>query len=150
MNSSLFFFSVVKLVLENKQTLFSPVYSGCSRLRSQSTWQINGYLKEHTHTLTHTLTPCQLQTMSDLCLSCCTLSLSGLLSPMKKELLLQLQSEIENVTDAWLSTALKSLLHIQSRSEQRTRFKTNKPLREQTNGSERQLVLHLTIIYKPN
>uniref|UniRef100_A0A3Q3X7B3 Eyes absent homolog n=1 Tax=Mola mola TaxID=94237 RepID=A0A3Q3X7B3_MOLML len=41
----------------------------------------------------------------------------GLLSPMKKELLLQLQSEIENVTDAWLSTALKSLLHIQSRGK---------------------------------
>lgn len=44
----------------------------------------------------------------------------GLLSPMKRELLLRLQSEIENVTDAWLSTALKSLLHIQSRSEQHT------------------------------
>lgn len=39
---------------------------------------------------------------------------------MKRELLLRLQSEIENVTDAWLSTALKSLLHIQSRSEQKT------------------------------
>lgn len=44
------------------------------------------------------------------------LSLSGLLSPMKRDLLLRLQSEIENVTDAWLSTALKSLLLIQSRS----------------------------------
>lgn len=39
---------------------------------------------------------------------------------MKRELLLRLQSEIEIVTDAWLSTALKSLLHIQSRSEQKT------------------------------
>lgn len=48
------------------------------------------------------------------------LSLSGLLSPMKRDLLLRLQSEIENVTDAWLSTALKSLLLIQSRSEQST------------------------------
>uniref|UniRef100_A0A3Q0STT3 Eyes absent homolog n=1 Tax=Amphilophus citrinellus TaxID=61819 RepID=A0A3Q0STT3_AMPCI len=38
----------------------------------------------------------------------------GLLSPMKRELLLRLRSEIENVTDAWLSTALKSLLLIQS------------------------------------
>lgn len=83
-------------------------------------------------------------------LHCCTSSLSGLLSPMKKELLLQLQSEIENVTDAWLSTALKSLLHIQSRSEQRTHFKTNKPLRQQIMGSEWQLFLNLTIIYKPN
>lgn len=42
--------------------------------------------------------------------------LSGLLSPLKRELLLRLRSEIENITDAWLSTALKSLLHIQSRS----------------------------------
>ena len=41
----------------------------------------------------------------------------GLLSPMKRELLGRLQSEIENVTDAWLSTALKSLLLIQSRSD---------------------------------
>lgn len=41
---------------------------------------------------------------------------------MKRELLLQLQSDIENVTDAWLSTALKSLLLIQSRSEQRLLF----------------------------
>lgn len=45
---------------------------------------------------------------------------SGLLNPMKRELLLRLQSEIENVTDAWLSTALKSLLLIQSRSEYNT------------------------------
>lgn len=41
----------------------------------------------------------------------------GLLNPMKRELLLRLQSEIENVTDSWLSTALKSLLLIQSRFE---------------------------------
>ena len=40
---------------------------------------------------------------------------AGLLSPMKRELLMRLQAEIENVTDAWLSTALKSLLLIQSR-----------------------------------
>ncbi|XP_032392211.1 protein phosphatase EYA3 isoform X3 [Etheostoma spectabile] len=46
-------------------------------------------------------------------------NVGGLLSPMKRELLLQLQSDIENVTDAWLSTALKSLLLIQSRSEHR-------------------------------
>ncbi|XP_016144991.1 eyes absent homolog 3 [Sinocyclocheilus grahami] len=39
----------------------------------------------------------------------------GLLSPMKRDLLLRLCSEIETVTDAWLSTALKSLLLIQSR-----------------------------------
>uniref|UniRef100_A0A3Q3JHK1 Eyes absent homolog n=1 Tax=Monopterus albus TaxID=43700 RepID=A0A3Q3JHK1_MONAL len=44
-------------------------------------------------------------------------NVGGLLSPMKRELLLQLQSEIENVTDAWLSTALKSLLLIQSRGK---------------------------------
>lgn len=43
--------------------------------------------------------------------------LPGLLNPMKRELLLRLQSEIENVTDSWLSTALKSLLLIQSRFE---------------------------------
>uniref|UniRef100_A0A672KTB1 Eyes absent homolog n=1 Tax=Sinocyclocheilus grahami TaxID=75366 RepID=A0A672KTB1_SINGR len=41
--------------------------------------------------------------------------LAGLLSPMKRDLLLRLCSEIETVTDAWLSTALKSLLLIQSR-----------------------------------
>uniref|UniRef100_A0A8C2PXB4 Eyes absent homolog n=1 Tax=Cyprinus carpio TaxID=7962 RepID=A0A8C2PXB4_CYPCA len=35
--------------------------------------------------------------------------------PMKRDLLLRLRSEIETVTDAWLSTALKSLLLIQSR-----------------------------------
>uniref|UniRef100_A0AAZ1WW46 Eyes absent homolog n=1 Tax=Oreochromis aureus TaxID=47969 RepID=A0AAZ1WW46_OREAU len=43
--------------------------------------------------------------------------LPGLLNPMKRELLLRLQSEIENVTDSWLSTALKSLLLIQSRGK---------------------------------
>lgn len=36
---------------------------------------------------------------------------------MKRDLLVRLRSDIENVTDAWLNTALKSLLHIQSRSE---------------------------------
>ncbi|XP_045565210.1 eyes absent homolog 3 isoform X4 [Salmo salar] len=45
-------------------------------------------------------------------------NVGGLLSPMKRELLLRLQSEMENMTDAWLSTALKSLLLIQSRSAQ--------------------------------
>ncbi|XP_076735689.1 protein phosphatase EYA3 isoform X3 [Maylandia zebra] len=44
-------------------------------------------------------------------------NVGGLLNPMKRELLLRLQSEIENVTDSWLSTALKSLLLIQSRFE---------------------------------
>ncbi|XP_061597109.1 eyes absent homolog 3 isoform X3 [Cololabis saira] len=44
-------------------------------------------------------------------------NVGGLLSPMKRELLLRLQSEIENVTDGWLSTALKSLLLIQSRGK---------------------------------
>lgn len=44
---------------------------------------------------------------------------------MKRELLLRLQSEIENVTDAWLSTALKSLLLIQSRSERTLVILTN-------------------------
>ncbi|XP_068603126.1 eyes absent homolog 3 [Brachionichthys hirsutus] len=44
-------------------------------------------------------------------------NVEGLLSPMKRELLLRLQSEIEGVTDAWLGTALKSLLHIQSRGK---------------------------------
>ncbi|XP_051948995.1 eyes absent homolog 3 isoform X2 [Xyrauchen texanus] len=42
-------------------------------------------------------------------------NVGGLLSPMKRDLLLRLCSEIETVTDAWLSTALKSLLLIQSR-----------------------------------
>ncbi|XP_035285317.1 eyes absent homolog 3 [Anguilla anguilla] len=42
-------------------------------------------------------------------------NVGGLLSPMKREMLLRLQTDIENVTDAWLSTALKSLLLIQSR-----------------------------------
>ncbi|XP_040908727.1 eyes absent homolog 3 isoform X3 [Toxotes jaculatrix] len=44
-------------------------------------------------------------------------NVGGLLNPMKRELLVRLQSEIENVTDAWLSTALKSLLLIQSRGK---------------------------------
>ncbi|XP_069372888.1 eyes absent homolog 3 isoform X2 [Paralichthys olivaceus] len=44
-------------------------------------------------------------------------NVGDLLSPMKRELLVRLQSEIENVTDAWLSTALKSLLLIQSRGK---------------------------------
>ncbi|XP_068431980.1 eyes absent homolog 3 [Clinocottus analis] len=44
-------------------------------------------------------------------------NVGGLLSPMKRELLLRLQSEIENVTDTWLCTALKSLLLIQSRGK---------------------------------
>ncbi|KAF7660035.1 hypothetical protein LDENG_00289390 [Lucifuga dentata] len=44
-------------------------------------------------------------------------NVGGLLSPIKRDLLLRLQSEIENVTDAWLSTALKSLLLIQSRGK---------------------------------
>ncbi|XP_067267596.1 eyes absent homolog 3 isoform X3 [Chanodichthys erythropterus] len=42
-------------------------------------------------------------------------NVGGLLSPMKRDLLLRLRSEIETVTDAWRSTALKSLLLIQSR-----------------------------------
>ncbi|XP_051519953.1 eyes absent homolog 3-like isoform X2 [Myxocyprinus asiaticus] len=42
-------------------------------------------------------------------------NVGGLLSPMKRDLLLRLRSEIETVTDAWLGTALKSLLLIQSR-----------------------------------
>ncbi|XP_062342422.1 eyes absent homolog 3 isoform X2 [Osmerus eperlanus] len=44
-------------------------------------------------------------------------NVGGLLSPMKRELLMRLQAEIENMTDAWLSTALKSLLLIQSRGK---------------------------------
>uniref|UniRef100_A0AAQ4R0V6 Eyes absent homolog n=1 Tax=Gasterosteus aculeatus aculeatus TaxID=481459 RepID=A0AAQ4R0V6_GASAC len=44
-------------------------------------------------------------------------NVGGLLSPMKRELLLRLQAEIESVTDTWLCTALKSLLLIQSRWE---------------------------------
>ncbi|XP_017162877.1 protein phosphatase EYA3 [Poecilia reticulata] len=47
---------------------------------------------------------------------CCRLA-AGLLNPIKRELLLRLQSEIENVTDSWLTTALKSLLLIQSRGK---------------------------------
>ncbi|KAJ8273434.1 hypothetical protein GJAV_G00101570 [Gymnothorax javanicus] len=42
-------------------------------------------------------------------------NVGGLLSPLKREMLLRLRADIENVTDAWLSTALKSLLLIQSR-----------------------------------
>uniref|UniRef100_A0A8C2E2D4 Eyes absent homolog n=1 Tax=Cyprinus carpio TaxID=7962 RepID=A0A8C2E2D4_CYPCA len=42
-------------------------------------------------------------------------NVGGLLSPMKRDLLLRLRSEIETITDAWLGTALKSLLLIQSR-----------------------------------
>lgn len=42
-------------------------------------------------------------------------NVGGLLSPMKRDLLLRLRSEIETVTDAWRSTALKSLLLVQSR-----------------------------------
>ncbi|KAJ3609706.1 hypothetical protein NHX12_024217 [Muraenolepis orangiensis] len=42
-------------------------------------------------------------------------NVGGLLSPMKRDLLLRLQSEIEIVTDTWLSTALKSLLLIQGK-----------------------------------
>lgn len=40
---------------------------------------------------------------------------AALLSPLKRELLLRVRSEIETVTDGWLSTAIKSLLLIQSR-----------------------------------
>uniref|UniRef100_A0A3P9MDW4 Eyes absent homolog n=1 Tax=Oryzias latipes TaxID=8090 RepID=A0A3P9MDW4_ORYLA len=42
-------------------------------------------------------------------------NVGALLSPVKRDLLLRLRSEIESITDAWLSTALKSLLLIQSR-----------------------------------
>ena len=41
---------------------------------------------------------------------------SGLLGPQKRELWLQLRSEIELLTDSWLSMALKSLAIINSRS----------------------------------
>ncbi|XP_061839288.1 eyes absent homolog 3 isoform X2 [Nerophis lumbriciformis] len=44
-------------------------------------------------------------------------NVGGLLSPMKREMLLRLQSDINNVTDSWLNTALKSLLLIQSRGK---------------------------------
>ncbi|XP_072320331.1 eyes absent homolog 3, partial [Eucyclogobius newberryi] len=44
-------------------------------------------------------------------------NVGGLLSPIKRDLLLRLQTEIENVTDAWLSTALKSLLLVQGRGK---------------------------------
>ncbi|XP_017538076.1 eyes absent homolog 3 isoform X3 [Pygocentrus nattereri] len=42
-------------------------------------------------------------------------NVGALLSPLKRELLLRVRSEIETVTDGWLSTAIKSLLLIQSR-----------------------------------
>ncbi|XP_006011801.1 eyes absent homolog 3 isoform X3 [Latimeria chalumnae] len=41
--------------------------------------------------------------------------IGGLLSPLKRESLARLRSEIEAVTDSWLGTAVKSLHHIQSR-----------------------------------
>uniref|UniRef100_A0A3P8VTX1 Eyes absent homolog n=1 Tax=Cynoglossus semilaevis TaxID=244447 RepID=A0A3P8VTX1_CYNSE len=44
-------------------------------------------------------------------------NVGSLLSPVKRDGLTSLQSQIENVTDAWLSTALKSLLMIQSRGK---------------------------------
>ncbi|KAM4550113.1 protein phosphatase EYA3 [Fundulus diaphanus] len=44
-------------------------------------------------------------------------NVGGLLSPVKRDLLLRLQAEIESVTDSWLATALKSLLLIQSRGK---------------------------------
>ncbi|XP_015257561.1 PREDICTED: eyes absent homolog 3-like isoform X1 [Cyprinodon variegatus] len=44
-------------------------------------------------------------------------NVGGLLNPGKRDLLLRLQSDIENVTDSWLTTALKSLLLIQSRGK---------------------------------
>ncbi|KAG9279574.1 hypothetical protein AMEX_G5109 [Astyanax mexicanus] len=42
-------------------------------------------------------------------------NVGALLSPLKRELLLRVRSEIETATDSWLSTAIKSLLLIQSR-----------------------------------
>ncbi|KAF4080639.1 hypothetical protein AMELA_G00173680 [Ameiurus melas] len=42
-------------------------------------------------------------------------NVGALLSPLKRELLLRVRSDIETVTDSWLSTAVKSLLLIQSR-----------------------------------
>ncbi|KAG7325871.1 hypothetical protein KOW79_010796 [Hemibagrus wyckioides] len=42
-------------------------------------------------------------------------NVGALLSPLKRELLLRVRSDIETVTDSWLSTAIKSLLLIQSR-----------------------------------
>ncbi|MCJ8749541.1 hypothetical protein PDJAM_G00177450 [Pangasius djambal] len=42
-------------------------------------------------------------------------NVGALLSPLKRELLLRVRSDIETVTDNWLSTAIKSLLLIQSR-----------------------------------
>ncbi|KAM9435011.1 protein phosphatase EYA3 isoform 2-T2 [Clarias gariepinus] len=42
-------------------------------------------------------------------------NVGALLSPQKRDLLLRVRSDIETVTDSWLSTAIKSLLLIQSR-----------------------------------
>ncbi|XP_060760563.1 eyes absent homolog 3 isoform X2 [Neoarius graeffei] len=42
-------------------------------------------------------------------------NVGALLSPLKRELLLRVREDIETVTDSWLSTAIKSLLLIQSR-----------------------------------
>ncbi|XP_026797938.3 eyes absent homolog 3 isoform X4 [Pangasianodon hypophthalmus] len=44
-------------------------------------------------------------------------NVGALLSPLKRELLLRVRSDIETVTDNWLSTAIKSLLLIQSRGK---------------------------------
>ncbi|XP_027033674.1 eyes absent homolog 3 isoform X4 [Tachysurus fulvidraco] len=44
-------------------------------------------------------------------------NVGALLSPLKRELLLRVRSDIEAVTDSWLSTAIKSLLLIQSRGK---------------------------------
>ncbi|KAF5892416.1 eyes absent 3 isoform X1, partial [Clarias magur] len=42
-------------------------------------------------------------------------NVGALLNPLKRDLLLRVRSDIETVTDSWLSTAIKSLLLIQSR-----------------------------------
>nr|XP_015204070.1 PREDICTED: eyes absent homolog 3 isoform X2 [Lepisosteus oculatus]XP_015204071.1 PREDICTED: eyes absent homolog 3 isoform X2 [Lepisosteus oculatus] len=44
-------------------------------------------------------------------------NIGTLLSPLKKDLLGRLQSDVETVTDSWLSTAMKSLLLIQARGK---------------------------------
>ncbi|XP_060721470.1 eyes absent homolog 3 isoform X3 [Tachysurus vachellii] len=44
-------------------------------------------------------------------------NVGALLSPLKRELLLRVRSDVEAVTDSWLSTAIKSLLLIQSRGK---------------------------------
>jgi len=49
--------------------------------------------------------------------SCCPCELLGLLGPQKRDVWLQLRSEIEALTDTWLSLALKSLTIINSRSD---------------------------------